>query len=87
MRMDPPPPAQVSLEELAFLTAAPHAEDVVVGCLPVCAPYSTLAAYRYKVKLTPGAQKKGRAARQAMDAFMYAKVTMITNIFVIRIGG
>ena len=31
----------------------------------VCAPYSTLASYTYRAKLTPGAQKKGKAGKQA----------------------
>lgn len=30
----------------------------------MCAPYQVLASYRYKVKLTPGGQKRGKAARQ-----------------------
>jgi len=34
---------------------------------------SVLNSYKYKVKLTPGGQKKGRAARQAMDAFAHNK--------------
>ena len=29
------------------------------------APYSLLAGYKHKVKLTPGNQRKGKAARQA----------------------
>ena len=32
----------------------------------MCAPYSVLSAYTYKIKLTPGNQKKGKAARQAV---------------------
>lgn len=36
----------------------------MVHALPVCAPYQVLAPYRHKVKLTPGSQKKGKAARQ-----------------------
>ena len=31
----------------------------------MCAPYSTLASYTYRAKLTPGAQKKGKAGKQA----------------------
>ena len=34
--------------------------------LPVCAPYSVLAHFAYKLKLTPGNQKKGKAAKQAV---------------------
>ena len=34
-------------------------------CAQVCAPYSALQGYKLKVKLTPGAQKKGKGGRQA----------------------
>lgn len=43
---------------------APREGETLEGALPVCAPYQVLAAYKYKVKLTPGSQKKGKAARQ-----------------------
>ena len=42
----------------------PREDDVILYALPVCAPYAVLAAYRYKAKLTPGSQKRGKAARQ-----------------------
>lgn len=32
--------------------------------LQVCAPYSALQGYKFRVKLTPGSQRKGRAGRQ-----------------------
>ncbi len=32
----------------------------------MCAPYNALQSYKLKVKLTPGSQRKGRAARQVM---------------------
>ena len=30
----------------------------------MCAPYSALQSYKFRVKLTPGSQRKGRAGRQ-----------------------
>lgn len=47
------------------LQGIPRDEDGVLHALAVCAPYPVLAGYRYKVKLTPGGQKRGKAARQA----------------------
>ena len=47
------------------LQGMPREDDVILYALPVCAPYAVLAAYRYKAKLTPGSQKRGKAARQA----------------------
>ena len=34
------------------------------ACAQVCAPYAALQGYKFRVKLTPGTQRKGRAARQ-----------------------
>ena len=48
------------------LTAQPGDDDEVLFALPVCAPYSALSSYKYKMKLTPGTQKKGKAAKQAI---------------------
>lgn len=33
----------------------------------MCAPYAALNGYKYRVKLTPGRQKKGKAAKQAVE--------------------
>jgi hypothetical protein len=35
-----------------------------VPCAQVCAPYAALQGYKFRVKLTPGTQRKGRAGRQ-----------------------
>ena len=55
------------LAELAALTGQPREEDSLLYAVPVCAPYDVLQKYKFKVKLMPGSQKKGKAARQAMD--------------------
>lgn len=52
------------------LTAIPMAEDEILYAVPVCAPYTTMTNYRYKVKLTPGPGKKGKATKQAVSHFM-----------------
>uniref|UniRef100_A0A8D3BM38 Ribosome quality control complex subunit NEMF n=1 Tax=Scophthalmus maximus TaxID=52904 RepID=A0A8D3BM38_SCOMX len=57
---------------LTSLTGQPHPEDVLLFAVPVCAPYTALTNYKY-VKLTPGSQKKGKAARTAVFSFMKAK--------------
>jgi hypothetical protein len=38
--------------------------DPVWCCMQMCAPYNALQNYKLKVKVTPGSQRKGRAARQ-----------------------
>uniref|UniRef100_A0A8C4QEM1 Ribosome quality control complex subunit NEMF n=1 Tax=Eptatretus burgeri TaxID=7764 RepID=A0A8C4QEM1_EPTBU len=45
---------------LASLTGQPHVDDLLMFSIPVCAPYTALSNYKYKVKLTPGTQKKGK---------------------------
>uniref|UniRef100_A0A8C4ZAK4 Nuclear export mediator factor n=1 Tax=Gadus morhua TaxID=8049 RepID=A0A8C4ZAK4_GADMO len=74
---DPGEPAEPEDKEaenlLTSLTGQPHAEDVLLFAVPVCAPYTALSNYKHKVKLTPGAQKKGKAARTAVLSFMKAR--------------
>ncbi|XP_007427730.1 nuclear export mediator factor NEMF [Python bivittatus] len=55
------------------LTGQPHLEDILLFAVPVCAPYTSMASYKYKVKLTPGTQKKGKAAKTALHNFMQSK--------------
>ncbi|RLN49215.1 hypothetical protein BBJ28_00006339 [Nothophytophthora sp. Chile5] len=50
-------------------TGTPLPDDLVLFAMPMCAPYASLTKYKYKVKLTPGSQKKGKAAKQAMEHF------------------
>ena len=52
------------LTQLDSLTGAPRQDDVLLFAVPVCAPYSALQGYKHKLKLTPGTQRKGKAARQ-----------------------
>ena len=39
------------------------------------APYAALQSFRYKVKLTPGTQKKGKAGKQALDILCRAPMS------------
>ncbi|XP_056248763.1 ribosome quality control complex subunit NEMF-like [Seriola aureovittata] len=67
------PGAEEAENLLTSLTGQPHPEDVLLFAVPVCAPYTALSNYKHKVKLTPGSQKKGKAARTAVFSFMKAK--------------
>jgi len=55
--------------EISKLTGKPLAEDVILYALPVCAPYQVLAQYKYRVKLTPGGTKRGKASKQCVEMF------------------
>ncbi|GIM05839.1 hypothetical protein Vretimale_10215 [Volvox reticuliferus] len=55
------------LSVLDSLTGLPRAEDLLLYAVPVCGPYTAIQSYKYKVKVTPGTVKKGKAARQAIE--------------------
>ena len=57
-------------DHLEVLTGRPTDEDVFKYCLPVCAPYSVLSKYKFKVKLTPGSQKRGKASKEAIEMML-----------------
>jgi NFACT protein C-terminal domain len=56
--------------ELNKLTGKPHTEDALIYALPICAPYQTLSQYTYRIKLTPGTVKRGKAAKQCVEMFL-----------------
>ncbi|CAJ0585731.1 unnamed protein product, partial [Mesorhabditis spiculigera] len=55
---------------LQSLTGKPVEEDTLLFAVPVVAPYQTLTTYKYKVKLTPGTGKRGKAVKTALELFM-----------------
>jgi len=57
--------------ELGKLTGKPTAQDVILGAIPVCAPYAVLSQYKYRVKLTPGSVKRGKASKQSVAIFLH----------------
>lgn len=52
------------LREIDALTGLPRANDILLHAVPVCGPYSALQGYKYRLKLQPGSQRKGKAAKQ-----------------------
>ena len=59
--------------ELDELTGQPVLEDELLFALPVCAPYSALLNYKYKVKLIPGTGKRGKVIKTALHMFTSMK--------------
>ncbi|CAM6100258.1 unnamed protein product [Calypogeia fissa] len=57
------------LTELDSLTGKPLPSDVLLYAVPVCGPYTALQGFKYRVKLTPGTAKRGKAAKTAVDVF------------------
>jgi len=60
---------------LDSLTGCPREDDVLLYAIPICAPYSTLQNFKFKVKLTPGTGRRGKAAKTALHIFQNAKET------------
>ncbi|KAL5700752.1 hypothetical protein ACHQM5_026160 [Ranunculus cassubicifolius] len=59
------------LNDVDFLTGNPLANDILLYAVPVCGPYNALQTYKYRVKITPGTAKKGKAAKMAMNLFSH----------------
>lgn len=59
------------LTELDSLTGKPVADDILLYAVPVCGPYNALHGYKYRVKLTPGSSKRGKAAKTALNVFIH----------------
>ena len=57
--------------ELAKLTGKPVSQDLLLHALPVVAPYNVLSQYKYRVKLTPGSVKRGKASKQSVEMFLH----------------
>jgi len=53
---------------LKGFTASPKPDDVLLA-LPFCAPLSSMHGFKYRVKLTPGNLKKGKACKTAVEVF------------------
>ncbi|TLD22266.1 hypothetical protein PspLS_07807 [Pyricularia sp. CBS 133598] len=54
---------------LETLVGTPLAGDEILEAIPICAPYAAMGKIKYKVKLQPGAQKKGKAIKEILEAW------------------
>ena len=62
-------------EKMTLLDAfvgTPLPGDEIMEALPVCAPWAALGKYKYKAKLQPGTQKKGKAVKEIFDRWIAA---------------
>lgn len=62
-----------SVSLLDSLTGCPISEDILLFAIPVCAPYTAVQNFKYKVKLTPGTARRGKAAKTALGTFLFSK--------------
>eukprot|EP01084_Bolivina_argentea_P294154 506065_1 len=47
-------------DQLKVLTGKLNENDIVLYGMVMCAPYSCITSYEYKIKITPGTSKRGR---------------------------
>ena len=57
------------MNDLNRLSGVIKAEDTYDTLIAMCAPYSTISDNRFKIKLTPGGVKKGKAARNILNFY------------------
>ncbi|KAI1876025.1 uncharacterized protein JN550_001521 [Neoarthrinium moseri] len=57
---------------LDSLVGTPMVGDEILEAIVVCGPYSAIGKLKYKVKLQPGSQKKGKAVKEILEAWKYA---------------
>jgi len=55
------------------LAENPLPDDVLLYSIPMCGPYSALQNFKYKVKVIPGSNKRGKAAKSCLNMFMHDK--------------
>jgi predicted ribosome quality control (RQC) complex YloA/Tae2 family protein len=63
----PEPGEDIDLSMLPTLVGTPLPGDTILAAIPICAPWTALARYKYKIKLQPGSVKKGKASREALS--------------------
>lgn len=56
-----------ALTQLDALVGTPLPGDEILEAIPICAPWSALGKYKYKAKMQPGQQKKGKAVREILS--------------------
>lgn len=55
------------------LTETPLQDDILLYAIPMCGPYSAFQNFKYKVKVVPGANKRGKAAKACLGMFLHDK--------------
>ncbi|KAI9799115.1 MAG: hypothetical protein M1825_004882 [Sarcosagium campestre] len=66
--------SSAAVTSLDTLIGNPLPGDELLAAIPVCAPWSALSKYKYKVKLQPGSTKKGKAVREILGRWTSSAV-------------
>lgn len=62
-------PEDTDLSEIDKLTGTSKPNDQVLALVPMCAPYTSISTYKYKVKLQAGTLKRGKAQKLIKNLF------------------
>ncbi|KAI9641696.1 hypothetical protein NHQ30_009552 [Ciborinia camelliae] len=60
------------MTSLDSFVGRPLPGDEILEAIPVCAPWAAMGKYKYKAKIQPGAQKKGKAVREILGKWTAA---------------
>ncbi|GAW21301.1 hypothetical protein ANO14919_108200 [Xylariales sp. No.14919] len=63
------PDEVANLSPLDALVGTPLPGDEILEVVALCAPYAALGRCKYKVKLQPGTQKKGKAVKEILEGW------------------
>ncbi|KAI0540348.1 hypothetical protein GGR58DRAFT_142731 [Xylaria digitata] len=66
------PDEVANLSPLDDLVGTPLPGDEILEVVALCAPYAALGRCKYKVKLQPGTQKKGKAVKEILEGWKAA---------------
>ncbi|KYK60654.1 serologically defined colon cancer antigen 1 [Drechmeria coniospora] len=64
---EPEPDETESATSLDVLVGTPLPGDEILEAIPVCAPWTALGKLKYRIKLQPGAMKKGKAVKEIVE--------------------
>ncbi|KAK6580429.1 hypothetical protein PZA11_007451 [Diplocarpon coronariae] len=62
--------AEENLTSFDALVGKPLKGDEILEAIPVCAPWAAMGTYKYKAKLQPGTQKKGKAIKEILGRWV-----------------
>ena len=63
------PDEAANLSPLDALVGTPLPGDEILEVVALCAPYAAISRCKYKVKLQPGTQKKGKAVKEILEGW------------------
>ena len=70
---------QQALAVLGNFVGTPLPGDDILAAIPVCAPWSAMVKCKYRAKLQPGSQKKGKAVKDILSRWLHHDSSSVSN--------